>query len=56
MQTYIYARSRKLNWSHSEINAVVEADSDRINIIRGKFSPYLTTERKNRTWEDVMEK
>ncbi|XP_022296531.2 uncharacterized protein LOC111106235 [Crassostrea virginica] len=52
---HISVMSRKLNWTQSEINTLVDAVSDRISIIRGKFSPYLTTERKNRAWEEVME-
>ncbi|XP_048752511.1 uncharacterized protein LOC125664050 isoform X2 [Ostrea edulis] len=49
-------KSRKPNWSDAEMNALVEAYSNSIQIIRGKFSSSLTCEMKRRAWEDVTEK
>ncbi|XP_062598944.1 nuclear apoptosis-inducing factor 1-like [Saccostrea cucullata] len=52
---FISEMSRKENWRQEEINALVDCVTDRIDTIKGKFSPFLTIEKKAQAWEEVLE-
>lgn len=45
---------RKENWRQEEISALVEGVGDRLDVIKGKFSLLITSEKKARAWEEVL--
>lgn len=45
---------RKENWRQEEISALVEGVGDRLDVIKGKFSLLMTSEKKARAWEEVL--
>lgn len=53
---YISEMTRKENWRQEEISALVEGVSDRLEVIKGKFSPFITSEKKANAWEEVLER
>ncbi|XP_061165715.1 nuclear apoptosis-inducing factor 1-like [Saccostrea echinata] len=52
---FISQMARKENWRQEEISALVDCVADRIDIIKGKFSPFLTTDKKAKAWDEVLE-
>ncbi|XP_056002673.1 uncharacterized protein LOC130049268 [Ostrea edulis] len=47
---------RKPNWSVAEIEALVGAVTENIRVVKGKFTPSLTNEVKNRQWMAITER
>uniref|UniRef100_A0A8W8MHJ5 Myb/SANT-like DNA-binding domain-containing protein n=1 Tax=Magallana gigas TaxID=29159 RepID=A0A8W8MHJ5_MAGGI len=44
---------RKPNWSNEEIEVLVQGVTDNIRLIKGKFTPSITNEAKNRCWVEI---
>lgn len=44
---------RKPNWSNEEIEVLVQCVTDNIRLIKGKFTPSITNEAKNRCWVEI---
>lgn len=44
---------RKPNWREEEALQLVELVEERKHIIKGKFSPTLTSAEKKKTWDDI---
>uniref|UniRef100_K1QIK7 Myb/SANT-like DNA-binding domain-containing protein n=1 Tax=Magallana gigas TaxID=29159 RepID=K1QIK7_MAGGI len=49
---------RKANWTEESISILVDfvTDPERWAVIRGKFSPSLTVQKKQRVWEEIAER
>ncbi|XP_052722077.1 uncharacterized protein LOC128192970 [Crassostrea angulata] len=49
---------RKANWAEESISILVDlvTDPERWAVIRGKFSPSLTVQKKQRVWEEIAER
>ena len=47
---------RKPNWSGAEIEAFAQAVSENIRTVKGKFTPALTQETKNKCWIAITER
>ncbi|XP_078331336.1 uncharacterized protein LOC144625123 [Crassostrea virginica] len=50
------ASKRKPNWTIAEIEALTQAVSDNIRTVKGKFTPSLTQDTKNRCWRAISER
>lgn len=50
--------NRKANWNESSVSLLVDlvTDPERWAVIRGKFSPSLTIQKKQRVWEEIAER
>uniref|UniRef100_K1PK06 Myb-related transcription factor, partner of profilin n=1 Tax=Magallana gigas TaxID=29159 RepID=K1PK06_MAGGI len=46
-------KRRKPNWSESELMALAEAVAPHFRVLKGKFSAFITSERKNQLWQDI---
>uniref|UniRef100_K1Q3S1 Complement C1q tumor necrosis factor-related protein 3 n=1 Tax=Magallana gigas TaxID=29159 RepID=K1Q3S1_MAGGI len=46
-------KRRKSNWSESELMALAEAVAPHFRVLKGKFSAFITSERKNQLWQDI---
>ncbi|XP_061196792.1 uncharacterized protein LOC133205066 [Saccostrea echinata] len=44
---------RKPNWTNAEIEVLVQAVTDNIKLVKGKFTPSITNEVKNRCWAEI---
>lgn len=53
---YVSEMARKENWRQEEISALVKGVDDRIDVIKGKFSPFYTSEKKAPALADVLER
>ncbi|XP_061164451.1 nuclear apoptosis-inducing factor 1-like [Saccostrea echinata] len=49
-------KARKPNWTDIEMDVLMEAYCNSIRIIRGKFSPSITSDAKKRAWEEITER
>lgn len=49
-------RRRKENWRQEEISTLVEGVSDRLVVIKGKMSTFITSEKKANALEEVLER
>uniref|UniRef100_A0A8W8J4U5 Myb-like domain-containing protein n=1 Tax=Magallana gigas TaxID=29159 RepID=A0A8W8J4U5_MAGGI len=49
---------RKANWTEESISILVDlvTDPERWAVIRGKFSQSLNVQKKQRVWEEIVEK
>ncbi|XP_061186207.1 uncharacterized protein LOC133194220 [Saccostrea echinata] len=47
---------RKPNWSGSEIEALAQAVAENIRTVKGKFTPALTQDVKNKCWNAITER
>ncbi|XP_062585602.1 uncharacterized protein LOC134247254 [Saccostrea cucullata] len=47
---------RKPNWSEIELEVLIEAYCRNFKVIRGKFSPSITSDTKKRAWEEITER
>jgi hypothetical protein len=50
--------NRKANWEEATVSLLVDliTDPERWAVIRGKFSPHLTIQKKNAVWADITER
>ena len=55
MQKGIQKRSRKTNWSDSEITVLTEKVEENLDLIRSKFSNNVTNAKKNAAWLEITE-
>ncbi len=46
--------ARGANWTDEEISVLVDEVSARIDVIKGKFSPTLTNDMKNKAWGEIV--
>uniref|UniRef100_A0A8W8MR62 Myb-like domain-containing protein n=1 Tax=Magallana gigas TaxID=29159 RepID=A0A8W8MR62_MAGGI len=46
-------KRRKPNWSESELMALADAVAPHFRVLKGKFSAFITSERKNQLWQDI---
>jgi len=48
--------TRKLNWTQEELNILVSMVTDRWSVIKGKFTPGLTIQKKNSCWQEIADR
>ncbi|XP_021341239.1 uncharacterized protein LOC110442115 [Mizuhopecten yessoensis] len=44
---------RKPNWSNDEMEALAQAVASNIKVVKGKFTPSLTNDMKNKCWLEI---
>ena len=47
---------RKPNWTEGELEALSQAVAENLDVIKGKFSPGLTNDMKNKTWVTITQR
>ena len=48
-------KKRRPNWSERELTVLAEAIIPRSRLLKVKFSPSVTTERKNEAWKEIAD-
>ncbi|CAC5410616.1 unnamed protein product [Mytilus coruscus] len=46
---------RKPNWTEAELDALSKGVAENINMVKGKFSPSVTNDSKNRCWATITQ-
>ncbi|CAC5383492.1 unnamed protein product [Mytilus coruscus] len=47
---------RKPNWTEAELDALSKGVAENINMVKGKFSPSVTNDFKNRCWATITQR
>ncbi|XP_078309407.1 nuclear apoptosis-inducing factor 1-like [Crassostrea virginica] len=55
MKMNFVAKKRKPNWSERELTVLAEATTPRMKFLKAKFSPSLTSERKQEFWKEIAD-